>query len=216
MSAPVDRLIARVVGGRHDVRAPQPPVVEPEAAWVEEWTGEVETEVVVAAPVRQPPSLVEPAGPETPAPDALPRDTRTAATGATERAAMRQDVQPLESPDRGRDERRVPGLPVAQTDDSRVDVVAHEAHASGRVARTVPAPVARRQPAPPRRSGVTREEARRAAPPPAPEVEGPAATAEPDRITIDIGRITVAGSPPAPRRMLTLDAYLAARREGTR
>jgi hypothetical protein len=40
--------------------------------------------------------------------------------------------------------------------------------------------------------------------------------AEPNRITIEIGRIDVAGPPPTRERMLSLDAYRAGRRDGTR
>ncbi|WP_165357470.1 hypothetical protein [Sphingosinicella sp. CPCC 101087] len=225
MSA-LDGLIARVVEGQSAVRPITPPMVaEPEAdePWESEPLGEggassrpiaMRRESHVAADVRAA-RTDQPAGQEPeakPDPEKAGREPPRSAPHL-ETGLLRPDApDPVQEPVcRPGPEPASAGLRPARRP-SRSPL---EPEKRQRIAKLVP----------------VREEGRDAGKAAVPRVEPPAtaptaptaavstvpqAPAAPDRVTIEIGRIEVASPAPARARMLTLDDYRAARREGRR
>lgn len=219
MKGGLDRLIARVALGRHDVRPLAPTLFERNGSADEPWQGEHAIEVLAEAPapghVSRPSSAVAGARPAPAAATAAPPPTLQV---MHEEAAPPPTTGASASPTTA-----APGAVSAESPPPRSRRERGDSRALDEVAITRPDPAAAPSPSPSRVAVPPV-----AAPPFRPDQQVLVETVEHNSIVIEIGRIEVKVPAVAPSQApaqapmqrrgprLTLDAYLSERREARR
>jgi hypothetical protein len=217
VSTRLDRLIARVVDGTHEIRAPRPALFEDAVTDSDVLPAEIDDETIAPLAIRPVPNaaarpLVEPppAGPRREVPPSMRMETpRVEDRPASPALALHEARRP--APARPEAAPRQTGVsPMSDSIPPHVPVPHEGRHVEHTPRTAVPPTSTFRAPAMPPPASETRASRPHATRP----VDVPAV--EPDRITIEIGRIDVGGPARGPERMLTLDAYRATRRGGSR